>query len=171
MNSRLEPRQINTNITGTTQTPNESILDTTAFDEELAAKELVIENSNRVIRICLIIAGTICLGLGLVGIILPILPTTPFLLLAAACYGRGSRRAYHWLMHNRLFGTHLKNYREGKGMALWPKVGTIFLLCLTIGYTSLVLIPILYVKAVLLLIALGVTIHLLRIPTTRNKKA
>jgi uncharacterized membrane protein YbaN (DUF454 family) len=51
-----------------------------------------------------VIAGTISLVLGIVGIIIPVLPTTPFLLLSAVCYMRGSQRLYIALIHNRFFG-------------------------------------------------------------------
>ncbi len=66
----------------------------------------------------LIVAGTICVCLGVAGIFLPLLPTTPFLLLAAVCYAGSSPRFYHWLMNNRWFGRYIKNYREGKGLTL-----------------------------------------------------
>ena len=66
------------------------------------------------LRITLIIIGTISTGIGIVGIFLPILPTTPFFLLAAACYVRSSKRFYHWLLNNKFFGIYVKNYVEGK---------------------------------------------------------
>ena len=76
----------------------------------------------RVIRWVLISAGTICIGLGILGIILPILPTTPFLLLAAACYARSSDRFYHLLLSNKLFGKCINDYREKRGITLKVKV-------------------------------------------------
>jgi hypothetical protein len=70
----------------------------------------------------LIIAGTSFAGLGILGIFLPLLPTTPFLLLAAACYARSSERFYNWLLNNRWFGHYIRNYLEGKGVPLRVKV-------------------------------------------------
>ncbi|MCJ7768908.1 MAG: YbaN family protein [Dehalococcoidales bacterium] len=61
------------------------------------------------IKPILIVAGTLFVGLGVIGIFLPVLPATPFLLLAAACYARSSKRFYCWLLNNRWFGVHIKN--------------------------------------------------------------
>jgi len=78
--------------------------------------------SNKTLRYILVIAGTVFLGFGLIGIFLPILPTTPFLLLAAACYARGSQRFYNWLMNNKWFGNYIKNYYGGRGVPLKFKI-------------------------------------------------
>ncbi len=71
------------------------------------------------------VAGTISLGLGGLGVFLPILPTTPFLLLSAACYSMSSERMHHWMLSNRLFGSYIKNYQEGRGLPLRTKILTI----------------------------------------------
>ncbi|EMR74903.1 hypothetical protein MBGDF03_00701 [Thermoplasmatales archaeon SCGC AB-540-F20] len=88
--------------------------------------------SNQLFKWILITAGTVFVGLGIIGIILPILPTTPFLLLAAACYARSSKRFYDWLINNKWIGAYIKNYREGKGVPLKIKVFTISLLWITV---------------------------------------
>lgn len=113
----------------------------------------------------LIIAGTIFVLLGIIGIFLPILPTTPFLLLAAACYFRSSDRFYHWLLNNRILGTYIRNYLEGKGMPVKSKVITLFLLWLTIGLTILFGIQNIVVRIILVIIAMGVTIHIISLKT------
>lgn len=128
------------------------------------------KTSNRFIRWILIIAGTIFVGLGTLGIFLPILPTTPFLLLAAACYARSSKRFYDRLINNKWFGAYIKNYREGKGIPLKVKVYTISLLWITILFSAFFFISIFWVRVVLILIAVGVTVHVLIIKTYRQKK-
>ena len=70
----------------------------------------------------MITTGTFFVGLGIIGIFLPLLPTTPFLLLAAACYARSSKRFYNWLLNNKWFGNYIKNYRERKGIPLQIKI-------------------------------------------------
>ena len=126
--------------------------------------------SNRFFRYLLIIAGTIFLGLGIIGIFLPILPTTPFLLLAAACYARSSKRFYDWLLNNKWFGTYIKNYHEGRGVPLKVKVFTISLLWITILASVFFVISNFWIKIVLIIIAIGVTIHVLTIKTYKQKK-
>jgi uncharacterized membrane protein YbaN (DUF454 family) len=118
----------------------------------------------------LIGAGTLFVGLGLLGMFLPLLPTTPFLLLAAFCYARSSDRFYRWLMNNRLFGEYIRNYREGRGIAPLHKVIALALLWATIGYAAWFLVEIWWMKALLTAIAVGVTIHLLKVKTLRNQK-
>ncbi len=119
----------------------------------------------RVKRTLLLILGTLGVALGVLGMFLPVLPTTPFLLLAAICYGRSSKRFYHWLTTNRWCGEYIRNYREGRGIPLKQKGLTILLLWLTIGSTVWLAVTLWWVRLILLGIAVGVTIHLLRIKT------
>lgn len=116
----------------------------------------------------LVVAGTLSLVLGIIGIFLPLLPTTPLLLLAAACYARSSRRFYRWLMGNRWFGEYLRNYRNGRGVTLAHKILTLALLWVTIGLTVLLAVSILWVRILLLLIAVGVTVHVLTLRTMEH---
>ena len=104
-------------------------------------------------------------GLGLLGIFLPILPTTPFLLLAAACYAKGSQRFLHWLLANRYLGAYIRNYRERRGIPLRTKIIGLSVLWATIGYSCFVAIDGRWVRLLLLAIAGGVTVHLIRFPT------
>jgi uncharacterized membrane protein YbaN (DUF454 family) len=122
-----------------------------------------------IIRHFLIAAGTLSLVLGIVGVFLPVLPTTPFLLLAAACYARGSTSFYNWLMNNRLFGTYIRNYREGRGLPPRIKAILIVLLWVTIGYSAAFAVHVLWARVVLILIAVGVTAHILYIRTLRHQ--
>ncbi len=116
-------------------------------------------------KFLLITGGTVCVALGIIGMFLPVLPTTPFLLLAAACYARSSRQFYDWLLNNRWCGRYIRDYRSGRGIPLRQKVITIALLWTTIGYAAWFATDLWWVKCLLLLIAAGVTAHLIRIRT------
>lgn len=123
---------------------------------------------NSWVRRVLIVAGTIFIGLGIVGIFLPVLPTTPFLLLAAACYARSSERFYNWLLNHRWFGKYIRPYREGKGIPLKAKALSVSLIWLTILFSVIFVVHPLIVKVILIVIAMGVTIYLLSLPTLRE---
>jgi len=128
------------------------------------------EVTEKLKRKLLIIAGTISTAIGIIGIFVPILPTTPFLLLAAACYLRSSPRFYHWLVNNRFFGIYIRNYLQGRGMPLKIKIFTILLLWLTITCSIVFAVQALVIRVILLIIAAGVTIHIAMIRTTRAEK-
>jgi uncharacterized membrane protein YbaN (DUF454 family) len=114
-------------------------------------------------------AGTVCLGLGILGIVLPLLPTTPLLLLAAACYARGSERFYHWLLNHRWFGPHIRNYRDGAGIPLRAKVTAVTLVWATILLAVVFAVELPWVRVLLIAIAAGISAYLLRLPTLRRK--
>jgi len=128
------------------------------------------KKSNRIIRAILLITGTISLVIGIVGIFIPLLPTTPFLLLTAACYAQGSDRFYNWLLCNKLFGNYIKNYREGKGVALNVKIISLFLLWTTILFSVVFVVSALLIKIILITIAIAVTIHIFTIRNIKNQK-
>jgi len=120
------------------------------------------------IPIILIATGTLFVGLGIIGIFVPVLPTTPFLLLAAACYARSSQRFYDWLLTNRWFGSYIRNYLQGKGISLKVKSFTIALLWLTIGCSVVFAVQVFAIRLILIFIAVGVTIHILCVRTLRK---
>jgi uncharacterized protein len=120
---------------------------------------------HRVIKFTYILLGIICVVLAFLGIFLPVLPTTPFLLLAAFFFARSSDRFLHWLLTNRWFGPYIRNYREGKGMSARNKAFTLTMLWLSIGATVIFAIDILWLRLLLIGIASGVTFHLARINT------
>jgi uncharacterized membrane protein YbaN (DUF454 family) len=119
------------------------------------------------LRILLVIAGTFFVGLGIVGIFVPVLPTTPFLLLAAACYARSSQKFYGWLLNNKLFGSYIRNYLERKGIPLRVKVVTVTLLWITIGSSVAFVVETLVLKLILVIIAIGVSILILSVRTLK----
>ena len=121
------------------------------------------------VKILLIATGTFLIGVSIVGIFIPVLPTTPFLLLAAALYARSSKRFYNWLVNNRILGRYIKNYREGKGIPLKAKIIAISILWITIGYSTIFAMEILWVRILLVIIAIGVTVHIVRVrPRVEN---
>ncbi len=105
--------------------------------------------------------GTISLVLGILGIFLPLLPTTPFLLLTAALYFKSSSRLYKWLLNQKHLGPYIRNFRENKTIPLRAKILSISLMWGTMLYCVFFIIPLLWVKILLLIIAAGVTYHIL----------
>ena len=109
-------------------------------------------HSNKFIRQSLKVIGTFFVVLGFIGIFVPLLPTTPFLLLAAACYAKSSPAFYNWLLCNKWFGSYIKNYREGRGIPLKSKIVSITLLTAAIGYAIIFVVPVLIGKFILILL-------------------
>jgi uncharacterized membrane protein YbaN (DUF454 family) len=130
------------------------------------------KKGQKVTRVLWLIAGMICLVLGAIGIVLPILPTTPFLLASAACFCRSSSRMYNWLLDNKLFGEYIRNYREGRGLPMKTKITALTVLWATIGISTVFLLNrllppqfVLPMQLIMLAVAVGVSIHILRLPT------
>jgi uncharacterized protein len=121
-------------------------------------------------RAALLVCGTLSLGLGLVGVFVPLLPTTCFLLLAAWCYARSSPRLYNRLLNARLIGPYLRRYRDSRVIPPRVKVAALVMMWITIGYAVLTY-PNLAVRLVLLAIAIGVTIHLQKLPSPKSSAA
>ena len=132
------------------------------FDREPSATE---NTSGKLIRGGLVVAGTFLVALGFIAIFIPLLPTTPLLLLAAACYARGSKKFYNWLLNNKLFGKYIRNYLKGKGVPAKTKILSVLLLWLTIGYSAMFVVRVLVGKVILVVIAVAVTLHILSIKT------
>ena len=111
-------------------------------------------------RFLYILLGSISLVAGIIGIFLPVLPTTPLLLLSAFCYYRGSRRMYYWLMQHPHLGAYIKNFTEKKVIPLHAKVYILVLLWSSLLFCAYILDP-LWLKALMIGIAIGVTWHIL----------
>ena len=116
-------------------------------------------------KIALVTAGILCVGLGVLGIFVPVLPTTPFLLLAAACFVRSSDRLYNWLIHHKWFGDYIRHYREHRAVTLKSKIIALVMLWGVIGYTAFGVIDNWWIRGLLGIIAVGVTLHLLHLRT------
>jgi hypothetical protein len=110
-----------------------------------------------------IVAGTISVVLGIIGAFLPIMPTTVFLLIAAACYARGSASFYVWLMTNRWFGAHVRHWRERRGLPARVKAYVLLTVALPIG-VSIAVVPLWPVRLGLLAVGLGVAVYIARLP-------
>jgi len=119
-------------------------------------------------RIILISIGLISVALGTLGIFLPLLPTTPFLLLAAACFAKSSKRFHHWLLNHRIFGKIIRDYSEERGLPLKIKITMLIFLWLTISTTAIFAVDLLAVRIVLFGIAVAVTIHIATLRTLRE---
>jgi uncharacterized membrane protein YbaN (DUF454 family) len=124
--------------------------------------------SDKVKRMLFVIIGTLFLGIGFIGIVIPVLPTTPFLLLAAACYFRGSERLHQWLINNRIFGEFIQNYMEGKGIKTRQKIITIAFLWFMIMLSIIYMVENLIIKGLLIVIAIAVSVHIYTLPRYIN---
>lgn len=110
-------------------------------------------------------AGFVSLSLGILGIPLPLLPTTPFLLLSAWLFARSSEKFYIWLINHRYFGEIIRNYREKQGVSLQIKVFSIMLLWISISLSAFLAVEAWWVRVLLLLIAVGVSWHIISLKT------
>ena len=112
------------------------------------------------IRLVLIACGCISVVLGVIGIFLPIMPTTVFLLIAAACFIRSSDKLHMWLLNHRILGMYIRAAQGKSGIPLKGKVITLLVLWVTILYSTFWVAPTVWLKAILLLIAVAVTVFL-----------
>lgn len=122
---------------------------------------------SRIQKILFLTGGGICVLCALIGMFIPVLPTTPFLLLAVFFFGRSSGKAHRWLLHNRWFGGYIRRYHEGHGIALRDKIITLALLWLTILLSAFLVVDNMWVRLLMFAIAAGVTTHLVRTRTYR----
>ena len=112
--------------------------------------------------------GTVSLVLGVIGIFLPVLPTTPFLLLSAALYLRSSRRLYNWLLSHRHLGPYIKNFYEKRAIPLRVKIVSVSLLWITLLYCAFFVASVLWMRILFIAIATGVTVHILGYKTLQK---
>ena len=117
----------------------------------------------------LVAAGSLCVGLAVLGVFLPLLPTTPFLLLASACYVRSSERLHGWLMGNRMLGPYIRNFRERRGIPLRGRVTMVVLLWLPLAY-SIYRLDLLWLELLLLLMGITWSVLILRMKGVRGSE-
>lgn len=117
--------------------------------------------------------GFLSMVIGIIGIVIPGLPTTPLMILAAACFAKSSQKFYDWIINNRLFGEHVKNYREGKGIPKKSKPVILSTLWFFVLFAVLIAIPDSappISKISTLILAVIGTIFILRIPNLSDEK-
>lgn len=118
-------------------------------------------------NILLIICGIIALGIGMVGVVVPVLPTTPFVLVSAACFGGSSKRLYNKLVSTKYFGDFILNYKNKTGIDKKVKIKAIMFL-----WTSLIISALIFrtplVIGILLIVGIVVTAHILLIKTSNK---
>jgi uncharacterized membrane protein YbaN (DUF454 family) len=147
------------------------------LDKEKSVQKIKCEKKGqKIIRTLWLAVGLVCVGLGAIGMVLPILPTTPFLLAAAACFCKSSKRMYDWLLSNGWFGEYIRNYKEGRGLTMKTKITALTVMWATIGISTVFLLNrllpsqlILPLQIVMIAVAIGVSIHILRLPTFKKR--
>lgn len=123
-------------------------------------------STNPAVRLLWLVLGFLFTGLGVVGAFLPVMPTTVFLLIAAFFFARSSPKFYNWLLNNRAFGPLIRDWRAGLGLPLRAKALAVSLIVLSVGSSALIVPPV-WVKALLILVGLSVCTYLLTRPTKR----
>ncbi len=121
-------------------------------------------------RMAILMLGCVSLAVGVIGIVLPLVPTTGPLLLAAVCFDQSSPRFHSWLINNRLLGGYIKSYREGRGLPMMQKVCTIGLLWTTITLSIVFAVDAWWGRALLTAVAVGVSWHVFTLPTYQPEK-
>jgi uncharacterized membrane protein YbaN (DUF454 family) len=120
------------------------------------------------VRALLIAGGSVFTAVGFVGVVLPVLPTTPFLLLAAFCYARSSQRLYEWLLDTRGFGPLIRQYRDHRTIPTKAKAIAVTMIAVTIGLSAAFAIPLVPVKVLVVVIGLAVSGWILSHPSSAD---
>lgn len=119
----------------------------------------------RALRAAFFAAGLLCLGLGILGLFLPVLPSTPFVLLAAACFARSSQRFYRWLMAHRAFGPLVREWRSHRSIPYRTKLFAIALMAASLSVSIVFFVHPAWLQAALAVFGVGLAVWLYRIPS------
>jgi len=117
------------------------------------------------LRWVLICCGWLSILAGVIGIFLPLLPTVPFLLLAAACFARSSERFHGWLVDHNHLGPLVRGYLDGRGIPLRVKIMAIGMVWVSFSVSAFLFVTVVWIQVVLMAIPAVVTLYLLRLPT------
>lgn len=120
-------------------------------------------------KIILIIIGSVSLVLGIIGIFVPLLPTTPLLLLSVAAYSKSSEQLYNWLLNHKYLGPYISNFRENRAIPLRAKIVSVVLVWVTIGYCIVFMNLLVWIRIVLGCIVIGTTWHILSFKTLKKE--
>jgi uncharacterized membrane protein YbaN (DUF454 family) len=112
-----------------------------------------------------LIIGTLALGAGIIGVFLPVIPTTPLILLSAWCFFRSNSKIYQWVISNEKFGPTIENFQEGNGVTVKTKIRAVVMMWLTISVSVYIFIRNIYLIGFLYLMAVSVSIYLYKLPT------
>ena len=127
------------------------------------------EAKNPLLRVLWVGLGCLFVGLGAIGAVVPGMPTTVFLVLAAACFIRSSQRLYDWLISNKTFGPYLKDYREGKGIPRRAKVLALSMIVIFVSFAVFYAIEATQIKVLVGLIGLvGFLFVFFKVPATKT---
>tara|TARA_B100001758_G_scaffold70672_1_gene59530 strand:- start:224 stop:655 length:432 start_codon:yes stop_codon:yes gene_type:complete len=127
------------------------------------------ETKNPIAKILWILLGSFFVMIGAIGAVVPGLPTTLFLILAAACYIRSSQKLYDWLIKNKTFGPYLKDYREGKGMPKNAKILAVSMIIIFAGYAVIFAIEDLAIRILVAAFGLiGIFYVTFKVPVTED---
>jgi uncharacterized membrane protein YbaN (DUF454 family) len=131
-------------------------------------QNIQVKSISPVIKYLYLISGFLLVIIGVIGIFLPVLPTTIFLILASACFIKSSPQANEWLRNHKILGMYIKNYQDGSGLTVKSKIFNITFLWIMISASAIFFTELWYIRILLLTIAIGVTIHLLIIKTKKE---
>lgn len=138
----------------------------------ISEKEVrLILKKNRIVRALYMTGGTISLALGVIGIFVPGLPTTPFVLLSAALYAKSSEKLYNWLLDNKYLGPRIKNYQRQKGVTLKGKYKIIALMLTMVLISSFLVAKVLVLKIIIISSGLvGTIVVRFVVPTAKEEE-
>ena len=128
-------------------------------------------HDSRAVRITLVIAGFACVALGIAGLVLPVLPTTPFMLLAAACFARSSPRFHRWLLQHRTFGPIVSEWERHRAIPWKTKLWAIALMSATLAISIVFFVKPPWLKASLAVFGVVLAVWLYRVPSRDRKRS
>lgn len=117
------------------------------------------------VRLLFVALGSLCVLIAIVGLFVPLLPSTPFILLAAACYARASHRFYNWLLNTRAFGPAILEWRTHRSIPYRIKMVAIAMMALTLSLSVLLFVREPWLQIALALFGVLLALWLYRVPS------